>query len=219
VEKAGKTDQKSAAEDADDLPTIPAERRAFTNDDGTYPNLAQVPARPVNLPTFAEATSLEKTLQTNSAAAKAAPAESAAAPSSAKPVSGPAADAAGVREATARPEDRTPCLDQVAVAGDPTLTVHFKSGSAALTADNLARIVDALPTVRDGKGTIKIYGHGDTETGAPVSAARFDLAAARAGAVAQALAGYGVSAPRMAVGVACVDAAIAGASVQLYAAS
>ena len=48
------------------------------------------------------------------------------------------------------------------------------------------------------------------------AAQRFDLATARAGAVAQALAGYGIPTPRIAVGVACTDASVAGASAQLY---
>lgn len=76
-------------------------------------------------------------------------------------------------------------------------------------------MAEAMPTVRGAKGTIRVFGHGDTDPNAK-SAGRFDLAAARAGAVAQALAGFGIPAPKIAVGVACRDAAASGASVQLY---
>jgi outer membrane protein OmpA-like peptidoglycan-associated protein len=87
-----------------------------------------------------------------------------------------------------------------------------------LSSDDLIILADAIPLVRGGKGTIRVFGHGDTDQAAP-QATRFDLAAARAGAVAQALAGYGIPAPRIAVGVACADPSLAGASVQLYAES
>ena len=76
-----------------------------------------------------------------------------------------------------------------------------------------------MPTVRGSKGTIHVLGHGDAEPASDLAPPRFDLAIARAGAVAQAVAGYGIPVPRIAVGVACTDAAFAGASVQLYAES
>jgi outer membrane protein OmpA-like peptidoglycan-associated protein len=119
----------------------------------------------------------------------------------------------------ARLEDRTPCLDQATAAGGPTATVHFQAGSAALSTEQLSVLVETLPTVRGTNGTIRVFGHGDTDTGAAKGTARFDLAAARANAVAQALIGYGIPAPRVAVGVACADTALAGASAQLFAPS
>jgi flagellar motor protein MotB len=88
-----------------------------------------------------------------------------------------------------------------------------------MSAGNLAILADAMPTIRAAKGTIRIFGHGDIETNASAGLTRFDLAAARAGSVAQAVAGYGIPVPRIAVGVACNDAAVAGASVQLFAES
>jgi len=214
---AQKTADAQSQQPSDDLPSVPEERRAF-HDDGNYPNLAQVPARPVNLPTFADAASLEKLLQADSAAAKQKDLPAGASPASAsKPEPSTSANATVV--STTRAEDRAPCLNPTVRSGDPTVTVHFKPGSSALTAGELAILVDALPAVRGGNGTIRIFGHGDTDPGAPKSVSRFDLAVARAGAVALALAGYGVPTPRMAVGVACVDTAMAGASVQLYAES
>jgi len=208
------------------LPSIPEDRRAF-KDDGNYPNLAQVPARPVNLPTFAEAKTIEKSLvadreQANNAAPQSpdAPAvDSVPVPvSKLKPVE-VATAAPTVPEAATRLEDRSPCLGERPINSKPTAVLHFDIGSAAMTADSLAKLVEALPSIRAATGTIRIFGHGDTEPNAATGAGRFDLAAARAGAVAQAMAGYGIPVPRIAVGVACTDAAFAGASVQLYAES
>jgi outer membrane protein OmpA-like peptidoglycan-associated protein len=210
--------------DAGQGPSIPAADRKLS-DDGAYPNLAQVPARPVNLPTFAEAAALEKTLVADREKAKDPEPASPAAPavdSAVVPVPVPAAkpgapSAAAPAEVAARPEDSAPCLNMKTVSGDLAATLHFDPGSAALTTGNRNILAEAIPVVRAAKGTIRIFGHGDSETG--VASARFDLAAARAAAVAQALAGYGIPAPRIAVGVACADAAFAGASVQLYAES
>ena len=226
-----KSAQAQPQESGDNQPSIPEERRAF-NDDGKYPNLAQVPARPVNLPTFADAASLEKLLQADSAAQKqkdltgpsaastpATAAASAKASAAGGTATASAAPAAGATMASNRAEDRGPCLSQAPVSGDPTVTVHFRPGSSAMTADELAVLVEALPTVRTGSGTIRIFGHGDTDRSGVQTTSRFDLAVARAGAVALALAGYGIPTPRMAVGVACADTAMAGASVQLYAES
>jgi outer membrane protein OmpA-like peptidoglycan-associated protein len=209
-------------------PVIPDADRQF-KDDGTYPNLAQVPARPVNMPTFAEAKVLEKSLVADQKKAKDASPASPDAPavdSTPVPVSKlamagpvPAPPAPTATDAAARAEDQAPCLSGKPADGDPAATLHFETGSAALTSANLAVLADAMPTIRAAKGTIRIFGHGDTETNAATGAGRFDLAAARAGAVAQAVAGYGIPVPRIAVGVACSDAAFAGASVQLYAES
>ncbi len=209
-------------------PSIPAERRAF-KDDGTYPNLAQVPPRPVNMPTFAEAATLEKSLVADREKAKDASPASPNAPSvDSTPVPVPAADGKAAASALSsqksaavapRAEDSAPCLTAKSINSDPAATIHFDPGSAAMSAGNLARLAEAMPTIRASKGTIRIFGHGDAETSAAPGVARFDLAAARAGAVAQAVAGYGIPAARLAVGVACSDAALAGASVQLYAES
>jgi outer membrane protein OmpA-like peptidoglycan-associated protein len=212
---AARTDQ------SDQPPSIPAERRAF-KDDGVYPNLAQVPARPVNMPTFTDAAVLEKSLQAEQATAKtSSPDSPPAPPSDSSPNPAVAVADAGATAATPtalpRLEDRSPCLTQAPGAPDPTVTIRFKPGSAALSSDMVAALLDALPNVRGSTGTIRIFGHGDNDTGAAIGADRFDLAAARAGAVAQALAGYGIAVPRLAVGVACTDTALAGASVQLYA--
>lgn len=207
-------------------PSISEERRVF-KDDGNYPNLAQVPARPVNLPTFAEAKTIEKSLVADRAKAQDARPESPDAPpvdsvpvpvSQLKPVA-VASAAPAVPEAATRLEDRSPCLGERPINSKPTAVLHFDTGSAAMTADSLAKLVEALPSIRAATGTIRIFGHGDTEPNAAIGAGRFDLAAARAGAVAQAVAGYGIPVPRIAVGVACTDAAFAGASVQLYAES
>jgi outer membrane protein OmpA-like peptidoglycan-associated protein len=124
-----------------------------------------------------------------------------------------------IAQAAARIEDRSPCLGERPVDSKPTATLHFDPGSSAMTANSLAQLVEALPSIRAATGTIRIFGHGDTDANAAAGAGRFDLAAARAGAVAQAVAGYGIPVPRIAVGVACTDAAFAGASVQLYAES
>ena len=209
-------------------PSIPEERRAF-KDDGTYPNLAQVPPRPVNMPTFAEAATLEKSLVADREKAKDASPASPEAPSidsAPVPVSaleGKAAASAPLPQKVAavasRTEDSAPCLTAKSVDADPAATIHFDPGSAAMSAGNLARLAEAMPTIRASKGTIRIFGHGDTDTSGAPGVTRFDLAAARAGAVAQAVAGYGIPAARLAVGVACNDAALAGASVQLYAES
>lgn len=199
------------------------------NDDGKYPNLAQVPARPVNMPTFLEAAAQQKKLEADAAAAKSAQPDSPALPSvdsvataaaTPPPVSSvaPASPPAGPAKVAERTEDASPCLSGQPVNSQPAAVLHFDPGSAALTADDLAILADAMPVVRSSKGVIRIFGHGDTDTVA-TAAVRFDLATARAGAVAQALAGYGIPAPRIAVGVACTDASVAGASVQLYAES
>jgi outer membrane protein OmpA-like peptidoglycan-associated protein len=205
------------------LPTIPEADRQF-HDDGTYPNLAQVPARPVNLPTFAEAKALEKSLVADREKARDQPQSSPAAPSVDSvpvPVSklGKPAATPVPAIAAARPEDRSPCLSGKPAVGQPAATIHFEPGSAAMTSDTLAALADAIPTIRAATGTIRILGHGDSQTGSSASSGRFDLAAARAGAVAQAVAGYGIPVPRIAVGVACSDAALGGSSVQLYAES
>ena len=97
-------------------PTIPEADRTF-HDDGTYPNLAQVPARPVNMPTFTEAKALEKALVADAGKVRADSPASPAAPSvdsSPVPVSKlvkPAtASAATITAAADRPEDSSPCL-------------------------------------------------------------------------------------------------------------
>jgi len=207
------------------LPTIPDADRQF-KDDGTYPNLAQVPARPVNMPTFAEAKALEKALVADRDKARDDSQSSPAAPSvDSTPV--PVAKLAKPAPATApqiaaaadRPEDSSPCLSGTPGEGKPTATVHFDPGSAAISSATLADLVEALPQIRAATGTIRIFGHGDSKADSSAGSGRFDLAAARAGAVAQAVAGYGIPAPRIAVGVACNDAALGGSSVQLYAES
>jgi outer membrane protein OmpA-like peptidoglycan-associated protein len=209
---------------SDTPPSIPDEQRRF-NDDGTYPNLAQVPARPVNMPTFLEASTIEKSLLSDRDAAKDKRPESPRSPSpdSAPDQTGQSQAAVAAPTSTpaavvARGEDAAPCLSSQPVAGQPAATLRFAPGSAALNSDDLAILADAIPVVRGGTGTIRVFGHGDADSGVS-QATRFDLAAARAGAVAQALAGYGIPVPRIAVGVACADASLAGASVQLYAES
>jgi outer membrane protein OmpA-like peptidoglycan-associated protein len=211
--------EKTAEADTAPGPSIPAEDRKLS-EDGAYPNLARVPARPVNMPTFAEAAALEKTLVGDRDKAKDAVPASAAAPAvdstaapepAAKPQPQPTiSKQAAIAE---RAEDRSPCLNVKSVGGDLAATFHFDPGSAAMTTGNMVLLAQTMPAVRAAKGTIRIFGHGDEDAGA---ASRFDLAAARAAAVAQAVAGYGIPAPRIAVGVACADAAFAGASVQLY---
>jgi outer membrane protein OmpA-like peptidoglycan-associated protein len=218
------TSTKGGDRDSGQGPSIPAADRKLS-DDGAYPNLAQVPARPVNLPTFAEAAALEKQIVSDTEKAKDAAPASPQAPAvdsvivpvavpQAKPVAPTAAAQAAIAE---RAEDSAPCLNMKTVSGDLAATLHFDPGSAAITTGNRNILADAIPVIRAAKGTIRIFGHGDSDTG--VAAARFDLAAARAAAVAQAVVGYGIQAPRIAVGVACADAAYAGASVQLYAES
>lgn len=200
------------------LPSIPDDRREFTKDDGQYPNLAQVPARPVNLPTFAEAAQLEQNLRREGGTARNTRDES---PNPAHVVAAGRASPQASSEPVAiqpRLEDRSPCVGDNS-GGSPTAVVRFSSGSAALRAEDLAALVQALPSVRSSSGPIRLYGHGDGEGAGSQGAARFDLAVARAGAVAQALAGYGISAARMAVGVACTDTALVGSSVQLFAQS
>jgi len=222
--KPASSDAAKPVHSADQEPSIPKERRAFT-DDGRYPNLAQVPPRPVNMPTFADAAALEKTLTGDQAKAKdVSPAspdapspQSAPEPVAARPVAPKPVAPAPAPAVAMRAEDASPCLAQAPVTGAPTVSLRFDPGSSALSADDLQLLTEALPTVRGSKGTLRILGHGDTDTGSAKAAGRFDLAAARAGAVAQALAGYGVPAPRIAVGVACDDAPATGASVQLYA--
>jgi outer membrane protein OmpA-like peptidoglycan-associated protein len=206
-------------------PTIPEADRAF-HDDGTYPNLAQVPARPVNMPTFAEAKALEKALVADSAKAKEETPSSPAAPSVdsnpvpvsklAKPAEEPAPT---ITAAVDRPEDSSPCLSGKPGQGNPTATVRFEPGSAAINSDTLQALVEAMPAIRAASGTIRIFGHGDPTSDSTAGSGRFDLAVARANAVAQAVAGYGIPAPRIAVGVACSDAALGESSVQLYAES
>jgi outer membrane protein OmpA-like peptidoglycan-associated protein len=206
-------------------PTIPDVDRQF-KDDGSYPNLAQVPSRPVNMPTFSEAKALEKALVADSDKAKdksqASP-DTPAVDSAPVPVAKLAQAASPATPAIAaaadRPEDSSPCLNAGAAEGRPTATIHFEPGSAALTSATLANLVEALPSIRAATGTIRIFGHGDSLADSSAGSGRFDLAAARAGAVAQAVAGYGIPAPRIAVGVACSDAALGGSSVQLYAES
>ncbi len=215
---------------ADSPPSIPDADLAF-KDDGTYPNLAQVPARPVNMPTFLEASAVEKSLVTDRETAKDKEPDSPPSPSpdtlpdaAAKPpAAAPAAPVAvattlAAAPVTERVEDSAPCLSQRPANAEPAAILHFAPGSAALSSDDLIIIADAIPAVRSGNGTIRVFGHGDTDQAASQSS-RFDLAAARAGAVAQALAGYGIPAPRIAIGVACADPSLAGASVQLYAES
>jgi outer membrane protein OmpA-like peptidoglycan-associated protein len=228
TEPAKTADAGSSGEtDTDSAPQLPAEHKQF-KDDGTYPSLAQVPARPKNLPTFADAKALESRLAADNGTAKTASPASANAPSvDSSPEKAPAAGASQALQtgsltpagAIARPEDKSPCLGGDSVAGDLTTTVHFAPGSSAMTSAGLEGLAEAMPTVRGAKGTIRVFGHGDTDANAQASAGRFDLAAARAGAVAQALTGFGVPAAKIAVGVACHDAATAGASVQLYAES
>lgn len=213
-----KTSSNQASDsEVGDGPSIPADHKKLS-EDGAFPNLAQVPPRPVNMPTFAEAAALEKSLVANRDTAKNASPDSPALPAvdsepTAAPVDKPMVQAASTTTAIApRAEDRSPCLSGSGT-GTPAVTFQFDPGSAALTSGNLARLSEAMPTVRGAKGTIRVYGHGDSQT-APAS--RFDLAAARAQAVAQAVVGYGIPAPRIAVGVACADNAFAGSSVQLY---
>lgn len=216
--------QSGGDANTENLPQLPAEHREF-KDDGSYPNLAQVPARPVNLPTFAEAKKVEKALLADNEKQKAAPPDSPAAPSvdSAPEKVAVAAPVPAVPEAIAaglpRPEDKSPCLSTSPVSGNPTATVRFAAGSSSITSDDLQVLAEAMPTIRGAKGSVRVFGHGDTDATAPQGSGRFELAAARAGAVAQALAGFGIPAPKIAVGVACRDAATNGASVQLYAES
>ena len=229
AEPAKTADAGSSGEtDTDSAPQLPAEHKQF-KDDGTYPSLAQVPARPKNLPTFAEAKALESRLSADNDKAKTASPESASAPSVDSSAE-KAAPAAGTPQAlqtasltpsgaVARPEDKAPCLGPDSVAGDLATTIHFAPGSSAMTSATLEGLAEVMPTVRGAKGTIRVFGHGDTDANAQAFAGRFDLAAARAGAVAQALAGFGIPVAKIAVGVACHDPATAGASVQLYAES
>jgi len=205
-------------------PTIPEADKAF-HDDGTYPNLAQVPARPVNMPSFTEAKALEKALVADAGRAKAETPSSPAAPSvdsSPVPVSKlkPAeAPTPTITAAADRPEDGSPCLTGKVGEGKATATVSFEPGSAAIDTTRMQALVEAMPSIRAATGTIRIFGHGDPGTDGAAGSGRFDLAVARANAVAQAVAGYGIPAPRIAVGVACSDAALGGSSVQLYAES
>jgi outer membrane protein OmpA-like peptidoglycan-associated protein len=203
-------------------PEIADAERVF-QDDGTYPNLARVPARPVNMPTFLQAANEEKQLIADREAAKDKRPDSPPNPSpetlpdpSAQAPANPAASTKPAAVIADRAEDAAPCLSAASVVGQPAATVRFQPGSAALNADDLVILADAVPVVRGAKGTIRVFGHGDVDP-ASSQVVRFDLAAARAGAVAQALAGYGISPPRIAVGVACADASAAAASVQLYA--
>jgi outer membrane protein OmpA-like peptidoglycan-associated protein len=201
----------------DDQPKLPdADRRVVDN--GQYRNLAQVPPRPVNLPTFLEAAQIEKTLIANRGKGADTPPPEDAQPDPAKRPTVQVTVRPDPNQVVARTEDQAPCLDH-AVSSRPAATIKFEPGSSAITADELEVLAELMPTVREGNGAIRILGHGDTDTGSAVSTGRFQLAVARADAVAQALAGFGVPAPRLAVGVACVDTAMAGQSVQLYAES
>jgi outer membrane protein OmpA-like peptidoglycan-associated protein len=228
-ETAAAAPQPGSKADETNLPTIPEERRKF-DDPGTYPNLAQVPPRPVDLPTFAAAATLEKQLKADYVrmAAPSPPSPPVPSPDTlpspeivaavAAPAA-PSAPAAPPVEVAARDEDQSPCLTNAIGDVSPAATLKFDEGSSALTADDRAVLADAMPSVREAKGTLRILGHGDTETNSPTGAGRFGLAIARAGAVAQALAGYGIPAGRIAIGVACQDTMAAGALVQLYAES
>jgi outer membrane protein OmpA-like peptidoglycan-associated protein len=227
AEKAAAAASQHDAKVADaSLPTIPEERRRF-NDPGTYPNLAQVPARPVDLPTFAAAATLEKQLEADYVTTAQPSPPSPAVPSpetvaeAPKPATISASPAPVTKpvEVVARDEDKSPCLTNAMVDATPAATLKFDEGSSALTADDRAVLADAMPSVREAKGTLRILGHGDTETNSAIGAGRLSLAIARAGAVAQALAGYGIPVGRIAIGVACQDTMAAGALVQLYAES
>jgi outer membrane protein OmpA-like peptidoglycan-associated protein len=169
------------------------------NDSGHYRNLAEVPARPTNLPTFAEARATEASLvaERNGAA--------------------PQADAAKTGN-VAHEQDRAPCGPDSNTA-KPELTVRFDPGSTSLPADQRGVLGDALPDIRGASGTIRVVGHGDSEAGAGGDVNRFDLAIGRAGAVARALAEFGIPAQRISIQVACDENPAAGASVQLYTAS
>ena len=72
-----------------------------------------------------------------------------------------------------------------------------------MTADEREVLAEAIPEFHAGNGAIRIFGQGDAAS----TDGRFKLAIARAGAVAEALAGYGVPASRIAVSVACADSA------------
>jgi outer membrane protein OmpA-like peptidoglycan-associated protein len=205
------------------VPPLSDEERHTFKDNGTYPNLAQVPARPANMPTFLEAAAVEKSLIGNREKAKDAVPDSPASPA-VDSVMSPETPAAAKPDVTppkavtvaARVEDGSPCLSQKPVDADPTAILRFEIGSSSLTSDDLQILADSLPAVRQSKGAIRILGHGDTEPGAAQAAGRFDLAASRAGAVAQALAGFGIPAPRIALGVACTDASMAGIGTALH---
>jgi outer membrane protein OmpA-like peptidoglycan-associated protein len=171
------------------------------NDNGQYRNLAEVPARPKNTPSFAEARATEAALEAD---------RGGVAPSADKSEANPAP--------SARPEDRAPC-GRGAGSARPAATLRFDRGSVKLPDDQRGVLSDALPEVRNGAGTIRVVGHGDSDMGSAQGTARFDLAMGRASAVAQALAEFGIPVQRIALQVACDENPAAGASVQLYAAS
>jgi outer membrane protein OmpA-like peptidoglycan-associated protein len=199
--------QSSAAPPAGEA-TVAAtqDSRAPEDEDRPYPNLAQVPARPLNMPTFAQAAATEKQLLADRANAKDRP-DSPSPDQVLAPRPTPAVGAAA-NAVDFRLEDRSPCLAQAEPKGEPAATIQFAPGSASLTADNMETLAGVLPAVRSSTGTIRILGHGDTDTGAAKSSARFDLAVTRADSVADALTGYGIPA--------CVDSSFAGQSVQLF---
>ena len=165
-------------------------------DDGRFPNLAQVPARPSDLPSFAEAAEVRQSLEQNRDDAN-------------------AQRVAQAQQSASQSEVAAPCLG--AVPSGQTTTLRFANGSSALDVESRGALSDTIPSIRSGEGRIHIVGHGDTVAGAPTGAARFALAVARAGAVAEALAGFGIAPQRMSIVVACADPATFGASVQLYA--
>ena len=177
-------------------PTIPADRMAF-NDNGEYRNLADVPARPKALPSFADARATEAQLAADQNGAQ-------------------AAGAAPKASTSTAPAGPAPC-SAAASAAKPAATLHFDPGTTTLPADQRSLLGDALPEVRNGTGAIRVVGHGDTVTGAAQGATRFDLAMDRASAVAQALAEFGIPAQRIAVQVGCDENPQTGGSVQLFA--
>ncbi|HLG88030.1 MAG TPA: OmpA family protein [Alphaproteobacteria bacterium] len=179
-------------------PSIPPEQMAY-NDSGRYRNLAEVPKRPTNLPTFAEARATEASLVAE------------------RNGSAPPTDATKASNAT-HEQDRAPCGPDPSKA-KPEVTVRFDTGSTSLPADQRGVLGDALANVRSATGTIRVVGHGDAEPGAGGGVNRFDLAMGRASAVAQALAEFGIPAQRISIQVACDENPAAGASVQLFTAS
>ena len=192
------------AGDSDKIkPGFAADRRK-SDDDGTFPNLAQVPARPSDLPSFADAHRQVGALQADRAAA------ALSAPSAA----GGGKTAAG--SLTARPEDRSPCLAGMPAAGAAKAAVSFAVGSSTLTDEARASLADAVPDVRAAQGEVRIVGDGDRAADSAPPTRRFNLAMARASSVALALTEFGISSQRIAVGVSCSDTALSGPSVRLY---
>ena len=169
------------------------------DDTGHYRNLAEVPKRPTNLPTFAEARATEASLVAERGGTTAAP-------ETAKP------------DSSVHEQDRAPCGPTLGEA-KPAVTVRFDPGSTTLPADQRGVLGDSLADVRSTSGPIRVVGHGDSAAGASGGVTRFSLAMGRASAVAQALAEFGIPAQRIAIQVACDENPAAGASVQLYTAS